>query len=335
MGIVKINNHTVCVVKPKSFSEINMKEKDLQGIIKRNPSVLGEKLLIVGEELAPFKSEGSKKRLDLFALDADGNRVVIELKRDEDGFHMDLQAIRYASIVSLFTIEKICEFYCKFHQCDEEVFKEDVAQFLDVTLENYAEKLNTNQDSVRIILVNKDFSKEITNTVLWLNEQGLNIKCIKILPYEIDDIKLLDIDTIIPVKEVEDYQISLKEQKNSDRKTLKKAKDATKYFFNNKVNLGKRHLVLEIIKFYVNQNPKITLDKLQKIFPMALRQGSLQIVSDINDINDDRRYFIKDNELLILHGKKVTVCNQWGVGNIEPFIDYVTSKLGYKVEIMN
>ena len=39
--------------------------------------------------------EDSRRRIDLLGIDKDANLVVIELKRSEDGGHMDLQAIRH------------------------------------------------------------------------------------------------------------------------------------------------------------------------------------------------------------------------------------------------
>ena len=44
-------------------------------------------------------------------IDKAGNLVVIELKRDEDGAHMELQAIRYAAMVSTMTFERAVEVY--------------------------------------------------------------------------------------------------------------------------------------------------------------------------------------------------------------------------------
>jgi hypothetical protein len=58
---------------------------------------------VIAEEFSEW--EDSRRRIDLLGGDRDGNLVVIELKRTEDGGHMELQAIRYAAMVSALTME--------------------------------------------------------------------------------------------------------------------------------------------------------------------------------------------------------------------------------------
>lgn len=111
MSIFQINkiDQTATVPNLTAFKDNHTKERDVQNIIKSNPKILGEDLLIINEELSPC--EDSKKRLDLLALDKSGKLVVIELKRNDDGFHMDLQAIRYASMIRLFSIQDVIRHY--------------------------------------------------------------------------------------------------------------------------------------------------------------------------------------------------------------------------------
>jgi hypothetical protein len=71
--------------------------------------VVAPDLLIISEEFGEW--EESKRRIDLLAIDKDANLVVIELKRSDDGGHMDLQAIRYAAMVSAMTFERVVELY--------------------------------------------------------------------------------------------------------------------------------------------------------------------------------------------------------------------------------
>ncbi|STY99958.1 Uncharacterised protein [Moraxella lacunata] len=281
--------------------------------------------MIVGEELSPF--ENSKKRLDLLALDEFGKLVVIELKRDNDGFHMDLQAIRYASTVRLFSIDKIVEFYGNFHNCNNEQAEKAIDNFLGG---DYAQKLDF--DNVRIILVNQYFSKDITNTVLWLNEQGLDIKCIKINPYKLNSESIWDIDTIIPVKEAQEYQLKLKEKKHSDQETKRNNKDFSKYQFNGGI-FGKGRLVLAVVSDYCKNNPNIDIVHLQDTFPKEL-QSRLETAILYSDLENNSKFaerYFKDDVITLNNASKIIVCNQWGVGNIDRFIDCAT-KLGYKIE---
>ncbi len=43
------------------------------------------------------------------------------------------------------------------------------------------------------------------------------------------------------------------------------------------------------------------------------------------------RYFLKENQVLQIGGNQtVAVCNQWGIGNIGPFLD-IARHLGYEI----
>ena len=54
--------------------------------------MLGDDLYVLTEEFGEW--EESRRRIDLLAIDKQANLVVIELKRTDDGGHMELQAIR-------------------------------------------------------------------------------------------------------------------------------------------------------------------------------------------------------------------------------------------------
>jgi hypothetical protein len=75
---------------------------------------------------------------------------------------------------------------------------------------------------VRIILVSADFSREVTTSVLWLNDHGLDIRCVRIKPYKLDDRVLIDAEQIIPLKEAEDFQVHLREKNERERDALRK-----------------------------------------------------------------------------------------------------------------
>ena len=71
----------------------------------------------------------------------------------------------------------------------------------------------------RMILVARSFRKEVTSTVLWMISKGIDVKCIKVSLYSLDETLLLDINQIIPVKEAEEYMIGLSSKNNEERQT--------------------------------------------------------------------------------------------------------------------
>lgn len=58
--------------------------------------------------------DNSRRRIDLLAIDPQANFAVIELKRTNDGGHMELQAIRYASMISAMTFERAAQIHAEF-----------------------------------------------------------------------------------------------------------------------------------------------------------------------------------------------------------------------------
>ncbi len=85
----------IVALKPATFGLVNLQERrDLQRLLRENIEVIAPETLVISEEFGEW--EDSKRRIDLLGVDRDANLVVIELKRTEDGGHMELQAIRYA-----------------------------------------------------------------------------------------------------------------------------------------------------------------------------------------------------------------------------------------------
>jgi alkylated DNA nucleotide flippase Atl1 len=60
----------------------------------------------------------------------------------------------------------------------------------------------------RIMLVAKSFQVEVTATVLWLRESwGMDISCIELVPYKLDDKLVLSSSVRIPLPEAAEYTI--------------------------------------------------------------------------------------------------------------------------------
>ncbi len=102
-------------ISPRTLIELNIWERQhVEEWIRVNPEMLGKDLLILTVEFDRFVQ--SSDRLDLLALDRSGKLVVIELKRDSAAGYADLQAIRYAAMVSSMTVDKLLPYYVAYRK---------------------------------------------------------------------------------------------------------------------------------------------------------------------------------------------------------------------------
>jgi RecB family endonuclease NucS len=84
-------------IEETSFDEVGLKERcDLRRLLRAQIDVIAPGVLVIDEEFCEW--EDSKRSIDLLALDNDAQLVAIELKRTENGGHMELQAVRYAAM---------------------------------------------------------------------------------------------------------------------------------------------------------------------------------------------------------------------------------------------
>jgi RecB family endonuclease NucS len=103
--LYKITDQKLEQVQDTSFADAKMLERrDLQKLLISNLSPLGDDLFLLAEEYREW--EDSNRSIDLLCLDKQKRLVVVEIKRTEDGGHMELQAIRYAAMVSSMTLDQ-------------------------------------------------------------------------------------------------------------------------------------------------------------------------------------------------------------------------------------
>lgn len=80
-------------------------EKELHQFLLWDPSLLGVRLLVIGSEVpTPYG-----KRLDLLAIDTDGNLHVLELKRDRTPREVVAQILDYGSWVSTLSRDEVID----------------------------------------------------------------------------------------------------------------------------------------------------------------------------------------------------------------------------------
>lgn len=106
--------------------------------------------------------------------------------------------------------------------------------------------------------------------------------------------------------------------------------DFTKYLYKDK-EYGKGRLVLAVIEDYISDK-KITIGELNEIFPREI-QGSYHIAIKSLDVEESdrlkKRYFV-NNPITLSDNEEIVITNQWGIGNIQRFIDKAI-ELGYSI----
>ncbi|BBL89781.1 hypothetical protein VroAM7_24340 [Vibrio rotiferianus] len=228
MFTVNHQTNRISPVRTKKFSELGFSErKHLQEWLAHEPSALGEELLIIQKEFDGF--DDTRERLDLLALDKDGNLVIIENKLDDSGRDVVWQALKYASYCASLTKAQIVEIYQQYIDRYEPVTGEvellnapasasaRICEFLDAPdLDEL--KLNLG-NSQRIMLVAANFRKEVTSTALWLLGQGISIACFKITPYSLGEQLLINIDQIIPTPEAKELMIGINAKEAEEKTT--------------------------------------------------------------------------------------------------------------------
>ena len=204
----------------KTFSELGFTErKHLQEWLAHQPDALGEELLIIQKEFDGF--DDTRERLDLLALDKDGNLVIIENKLDDSGRDVVWQAIKYASYCASLTKLQIVEIFQqylkRYEPNQEQEATQLIADFLDAPDLDEV-KLNLG-NSQRLMLVAANFRKEVTSTALWLLGQGISVQCFKVTPYVLGTQLLLNIDQIIPTPEATELMIGISAKEAEEKTT--------------------------------------------------------------------------------------------------------------------
>ena len=156
--------------------------------------------------------------------------MVVEIKRDTDGGHMELQALRYAAMVSAMTFDHAVSTLAAHRNAaapDQDSARADILNFLgwdEPQEDGFAL-------STRIILVAADFSREITTTVLWLRDHEVDVQCVRLKLYKMEGERLLvDIQPLIPLPEAEEYQTRLGDKRQAERKERTERHDVSARF---------------------------------------------------------------------------------------------------------
>lgn len=235
MAIYEVSDSGFNKLVETSFEAEKIYERrDLQRLLKANIEILSPDLLVIAQEFGDWSD--SSRRIDLLCLDKEACLVVVEIKRTDDGGHMELQAIRYAAMISTMTFGQLVEAYAKLLSCHHQEAEASILSFLgweEPNEEAFALE-------VKIILASADFSRELTSSVIWLNQHNLDLRCVRLKPYRTQDGKLLvDVQQIIPLPEASDYQTRIRAKEQEGRQQRAERHDLRFKFWSGLLALAK------------------------------------------------------------------------------------------------
>jgi hypothetical protein len=146
---------------PLESSLINdgKREKEhLEQWIKSNPKILGDDIVIIGEQVHTRSGP-----LDFLGIDNNGNTVIVELKRDRLPREALVQAIDYASDIATWEVDRFREICKSFTGNNLEDLLQE--QFEDILIE----ELTINQ-SQRLLLVGTAVDESLGRMIGWLSD---------------------------------------------------------------------------------------------------------------------------------------------------------------------
>ena len=204
MSVYRITEEKFELLDMTTFEEQGFFERGIiQERLREDPDILEERLFILAEEYSDW--EDSNRRIDLLALDRKGRLVVVELKRSDKQSMMDLQAIRYAALVANMSWDQVVSAHRGY--LEKRGMNHDAESLIRDHLSIEDPEVQVSTKFPRIILVSAEFSKELTHSVLWLNDRDLDITCVKLQPYKSGDDLFFERSQVIPPPEAKDFQV--------------------------------------------------------------------------------------------------------------------------------
>jgi hypothetical protein len=174
-----------------------------------HPELLGEELLVLGSQLAEFTED--RDRLDVLAVDRDGEVVLIELKASESYRVTDLQALAYAGAYAVAPTEHLVRTLRRtMERAGGGEISLEEAQKAIIAFVEHLEGFSEWEPSarVRIKLVAPRFPQRVLATVKWLaDEYAMPIEAIQVHLYETDEgaTRHLTFERLLPLRGDEDF----------------------------------------------------------------------------------------------------------------------------------
>jgi len=200
-----------------------LSEKELEDFVVENPALAGEELLILGRQLHDFAED--QDRLDVLALDEDGEVVLLELKAAENFRVTDLQALAYAGAYADRPTEDLAETLRRgLERADAgsplvtntgldpgasvDAVKDRIIEHVD--FDSFDEWRPSKH--VRIKLIAPQFPRRVLKTVKWLGDvYAMPIEAIQVRLYEDANTRYqLTFERLLPLPTEEEFDMTVR-----------------------------------------------------------------------------------------------------------------------------
>jgi len=190
-----------------SLTEAGLLERrHLQEWVIAHPEILGEDVLVITFEFDRWTTGAGTptwERLDVLALDRTGRLIVAELKRDVAPDTAMVQALNYAAMARGFSLDLLVEAYGARRGSEPSVAE------LQEELREWAPAVSDETLAPpRIVLVAEDFGPVLRNTAMFLIEQGLDLRLVRVQLYRMTNGTLaLTASQLLPVPDTEEFMV--------------------------------------------------------------------------------------------------------------------------------
>ncbi len=196
MKLWKVEQNEALKELPVSSLE---KESILEDWIEKDSSILGMELLIIGRQVTTEFGG----RIDLLAIDREGDIAILELKRDRTPRNIVAQVLDYASWIRRLTFKDLDEIANRY------AGKDLSTAFKECFDEAIPEKINTNH---KMIIVASEFDDSSHRIVEYLVEEyQININAIFFNIFTDEQAKLLGRAWLMDPEDVQDRSESRKQ----------------------------------------------------------------------------------------------------------------------------
>jgi hypothetical protein len=269
-------------------------EKDLENLLEIDPKPIldGEDLLIIGRQA---------HKIDLLALDRNGNTVIIEFKKDESPRDVIAQILEYTAWVSKIGYDGLNDLYAGYGKRKNEDLHSAFTEFLSLSDEETLSKADYNSRQ-RIVIFAGTVEDDIIEVTKYLRENGnIDIYCIEYNSYKsATGEEIINTEVRVGAESIGSRSSApevLTKERFIDKISNREVKEVAKEFFNYLEGLSMLNVrpFQTQISVYLNNKKWLAAKPWSNYFRIWVKADfdnkDIELYSGLTDFKDDRRKY--------------------------------------------